>query len=78
MYADSQLDIALEIQAFKDVIKGSYGLFIYLFIQIGTGLVFANQLKGGSYTFINIILILQNQSAFHYNLQYICFLCIYM
>ena len=45
------------INGFKDIVKGSYGLFIYLFIQIGTGFVFANQLKNGSYTLINIILI---------------------
>jgi membrane protease YdiL (CAAX protease family) len=45
------------INGFKDVIKGSYGLFIYLFIQIGTGLVFANQLKSGSYNLVNVILI---------------------
>ena len=45
------------LNGFIDLIKGSYGLFIYLFIQIGTGFVFANQLKTGSYTLINIILI---------------------
>ena len=45
------------LNGFIDLIKGSYGLFIYLFIQLGTGYVFANQLKGTSYISVNLILI---------------------
>lgn len=41
----------------KEFVKSFYGLFIYIFIQVGTSLLFSNMLKNGNYLTVNIIVI---------------------
>jgi membrane protease YdiL (CAAX protease family) len=45
------------VKEIKEVFKGSYGLFIYLLIQLGGGLLFRNYINSNNYYLVNFIII---------------------